>query len=114
MKRPSKEVVREVKEFLSDAGWSEIEYAEDTKQIDGVISREIAEGEVTYRILIDFVENKAMIEAKAETDGEYEDYEIEYWETIPQLYDAVISLMRHYGIYRGLPPKPKWKKLKLF
>lgn len=113
VKRPCDEVIAEVKEFLSDAGWSDINYYPDTKQMDGIISKEIAQGEVTYYITIDFTENKVMIEAKAETEQEQEDYQIETWETIPQLYDSIITLMQHYGIYQGLPPKPQWKKLKL-
>jgi len=112
-KRPCQEVIEEVREFLTDLGWSEVIYWDDSKQMDGVISKEIEEGEVTYHIVIDFVENKLMLEVKAETEEEIEDYEIEYWESIPQAYDSIIALMQKYGIYKGLPPKPKWKKLKL-
>ncbi|MEM2045773.1 MAG: hypothetical protein QXO20_06300 [Candidatus Bathyarchaeia archaeon] len=48
-------------------------------------------------------------------EGVIEDLERHGWnaEAIRQLFDSIIILMQHYGIYRGPPPKPKWRKLKL-
>ena len=112
-KRPCDEAIAEVKEFLEDCGFQDVKYWKDTRQIDGILSREITQGEVTYHILVDFVEDKVLLEAKAETDGEYEDFQQETWQGLPDLYDTIIIMLKHYGIFQGLPPKPKWKKLKL-
>jgi serine phosphatase RsbU (regulator of sigma subunit) len=99
-----------VKEFLEDCGFQDVKYWKDSKQIDGFI---YSEGEVTYHILIDFVEDKVLLEAIAETGEEYEDFQQETWQGLPDLYDTIIEMMKHYGIFQGLPPKPKWKRLKL-
>jgi hypothetical protein len=112
-KQPCDEAIAEVKEFLEDCGFQDVEYWKDTKQIDGYIYREIAEGEVTYHIVVDFVEGKVLLEAFAETEEEYEDFQQDTWEGLPELYDSIIILMKHYGIYQGLPEKEKWKRLKL-
>jgi hypothetical protein len=112
-KQPCDEVIAEVKEFLKDCGFQDVKYWKDTKQIDGILSKEITQGEVTYRIVVDFVEDKVLLEAHAETEEEYEDFQQETWQGLPDLYDTIIILMKHYGIFQGLPPKPKWKKLKL-
>jgi len=112
-KQPCDEAIAEVKEFLKDCGFQDVKYWKDTKQIDGILSREITQGEVTYRIVVDFVEDKVLLEAHAETEEEYEDFQQETWQGLPDLYDTIIILMKHYGIFQGLPPKPKWKKLKL-
>jgi hypothetical protein len=109
-KQPCDEAIAEVKEFLEDCGFQDVKYWKDSKQIDGFI---YSEGEVTYHILIDFVEDKVLLEAIAETGEEYEDFQQETWRGLPDLYDTVIEMMKHYGIFQGLPPKPKWKRLKL-
>jgi hypothetical protein len=112
-KQPCDEAIAEVKEFLKDCGFQDVKYWKDTKQIDGILSKEITQGEVTYHIVVDFVEDKVLLEAHAETEEEYEDFQQETWQGLPDLYDTIIILMKHYGIFQGLPPKPKWKKLKL-
>jgi len=112
-KRPCDEVIAEVKEFLDDCGWGEIMYWKDSKQIDAIIARETAETDLTYHIVIDFVGNRVFLEVYVGDKEEEEDYQMESWKTIPDLYDTIIAMMEHYGIFQGLPPKEKWKKLKL-
>jgi hypothetical protein len=89
--------INKIMNFLSKYGF-DVMYHEEDKKIDGVLGREITEGEITYQIVIDFVENEVSFRVIAETEGIHEIERVKKFEGLSDLCKVIKEIMEWYGI----------------